>query len=611
MVFVKKATLIDRYREGRYKKDTSAELRMRREEIVAAVRVHPWALFCAKDIDGGHLLKTVDRGRNGATAVKPFPYEREYIRHIVYELHDPANTFIVMTKSRQILASFTTLLTLGMWDCWTRPMSEVIVSRTKEEGAIKIVREKVFDTWEQFPEWFKEQMPIVNRPREVMMFGNKSHILAVSQNFPDSESRGDSASTVIVDESSYQKNLPKIVTSTLPMAGKLVLMSSPKKEGEGSRVMQLYIDRAKKNQVSSYSPSPGMTITKASMPRSEEDDSPPVTLCLIEAFPPEMLQSSKSWLFVNKSAYDQEMLGGWQGSEGQPYYPEYSMYGGREFYHRPVVEIPPGTVIHRGFDHGVKRPACTWAAVDKALKRIHVFYDLLGMDIDPWSWIAVVRFLSGEITEQEACSIQSPITGHSQARDVLNGLASSGRPGPWFAPPGPGQPPIKFVNHSGHEAQYKISPGPGQKPKTYAQIYEDHGMPMIPRYSNKDRREFAVRHILRPRKDGVPSLTMDCDNAPILAEGLQSGLVRPKSESASRAEEPVHDDYYHDVYDSFGYIVVDEFGDEEFDRWDFAEEPMTRDSPRPTGEIVIPNMGEMSRYADIDPIDRMYQMGRY
>lgn len=610
MVFVKKPTLIDRYREGRYKKDTSAELRMRREEIVAACKVHPWALMCAKDIDGSHLLKTVDR-RGGTASVRDFPYEREYIRHIVYELHDPANTFVVVTKTRQIVFSFTALITLAMWDPWVTPFAEVIVSRTKEEGAIKLVREKMFDTWLQFPEWFKEQMPLINRPRETFLFGNKSHVLAVSQKFPDSESRGDSANTVFVDEASFQGNLPKIVTSSLPMTAKLVLGSSPSKHGEGSRVMQLYIDRAKRNQVSSYSPSPGVTITKASMPRLDDDGGPQITLCLIEAFPPEMKQASKSWLFVNQSAYDQEMQGSWQGSEGQTYYPEFQMYGGKPYYDRKVTEIAPGTVVHRGFDFGVKRPACTWATVDKTGKRIHVMYDLLGMDIDPWSWIAVVRCLSGEISLEEACKVKSPITGHSPARDVLENLASTGRPAPWFAPPEPGRPPIKFINHGGHEAQYKISPGAGQKPQSYAQIFEHHGISLIPRYSNKDRREFTIRHILRPRADGVPSLTIDCENAPILSEGFNTGLVRPKTELASRAEEPVHDDYYHDVYDSFGYIVVDEFGDEQFDTWDFATEEPTRDNPRvqPESLIVLPQEAQ-SRYADVNDIDRMWMMGR-
>lgn len=617
MAFVKKPTLLDRYREGRYKPDTSLELKMRREEIVAGIKIHPWALFTAKDVDGSPLLRTVDRRPNGQVeAVRAYPHEREYLKVLVYELIDPQNVFIVVIKTRQVMFSFTSLLSLGMWDLWVNPYSEMIVSRTKEESAIKLVREKMFDTWAQFPPWFKEQMPLVNRPREMFRFGNHSHILAVSQNFPDSESRGDSAKTVLVDEAPVQQNLPRIITSTLPMAGKIVIAGTSAQKGEGKRIYQHYIDKAKRNQTTSYMPCPGMTITKASMSRGEDGE--PINLCLIEAFPPEMKQTNKAWLHINRSAYEQEMEGNWQGTEGQAYYPEFNTYGGKEFYHSSMRELPRGVEIHRGFDFGVKRPACTWAIVDKEEKRIHVLYDLLGQDIDPWSWIRVVRYLSGEISIEEAIKLPKDFEGTSNpVAEVLDNLAKTSREGPWFAPSGGtiGIPPIKFINHGGHEANYKISQGALRKPQTYASIFQDHGIVLIPRYSNKDRRELVIRHLLMPRGNGRPSLTIDCENAPILSDGFASGLVRPKTEVAARAEEPVHDDYYHDVYDSFGYIAVDEFGDEQFDTWDFSEVPMTRDSPNSVvgvgnRGIILPESAMTRGDDELNDIDRLWRIGR-
>lgn len=611
MPFVQAPTLIDRVREKRYKTDHSRELKMRREEIYQGTLLHPWAFLSARDIDGSALVKTVDRGTTGGASVRDYPSEREYLKALVYELYDPDNFLVVMQKTRQILASFTVLLGNAFWPCLKYANTEAIVSRNKEEGAIKLVREKVVDTWKQLPPWYRALCPIANKPQEQVKFlANGAHILAVSQNFPNSESRGDSAGIVVVDEADYQSNLPQIITSTLPMAGKIILLSSAKKDGEGSRIMKLYGDRAKTNQSSSYSPSPGVVITKAKMGRTEDGEKN-LNLCLIEAFPDEMKQRGKIHFFINQSAYEQEMEGSRVGSEGKEYFPEVRAYGGPAFYHKKVDSLPRGITIHRGFDFGSKRPACTWATIDKAGNRCHILYDLLGEDIDPWSFAKLVRYLSGEISEEDAIAVRSDANGYNPVKDVLDRLKETDRTPPWFA----SDASVKFSDHSGHEAKQTIAGGPGRKPQTYAEVFMDEGINVNPRYWHKERRELVVRHLLKPRADGRPSMEIDVENAPIVMTGLYYGLVRPKNDKGKPAEEPVHDDYFHDVYDSMGYIVVDEFENTDFDRLDYApgEGPTRNAEDSPADRAPDLPLISMSRYAPdqfVSDIDRLYEIGR-
>lgn len=537
---------------------TGIDIASVRDTIFTSISSHPWKLFTGVDWDGTPLVRTKDEKDMTGNPFKPYPHEREYLKHMVYTMMDPEIMMLIIEKNRQIMASYTALM-VSWWKILNLPAQNVFLSRRKKETSVKLLKDKVRHTHILLPDWIKDRWQLTAEPKDVVTaIGTGSCITAVPETFADSESRGDSASEIIVDECAFQDHLAAILTSSLSMAKRITLISTPSNK-VGGQIMQKYIKRAKDNAVRIDTPCEGLNIIRAKI--SEES----ATLCVFEVVHKTSEQSKKSWLHINESARKQEEELSWDHTDGNAYFPEVEVYGGAKVYGKVCTEFNPLLPVEVGHDFGVNRPALVFSQVDPIKVRIHVARAWLGKDIDPWSVCALYNYLISKSSLEE-------IAEHKLA---LYALKEAGITEPWF------KQGFSYRHWAGHEAARPVPTGIGQKIQTYAEIYESMGIHLNPRWVPKERREFILRHLLKPRKeDNTPSILVDPYGAAMVLDGLTHGLVRPydlKSKE-NRVEEPVDDHFYKDVYDALGYILVGVFSHVNWEGLTFTNKAFARES---------------------------------
>lgn len=541
MAFEKDKDVFDNIR--RQSDKTGIDIVAAREVIFQEISSHPWKLITAKDYDGSPILRTKDEKDKTGQPFKPYPYQREYLKHMVYTLMDPDITMLWISKNRQIMASHTALI-VALWKIHNLPAQNIFVSRIRQKDSVKALRDKVRQTHILFPRWLKERWTLSAEPKDMAISGMGSMITAVPQTFAEGEARGDSASEILVDEYAYQDHLANIITASMEMTKRSNFISTPNGTTIGGAIGQKYIKRAKDNAVLITNPCEGLNIIRAKMDNSS------ATLCVFEVIHRSEEQSSKGWLYVNESSRKQEQELSWEHTDGTAYFPEVEVYGGRDVYAKTTEELNINYPIERGYDFGVMRPACVWAQVDPVNVKIHVVRAILGKDIDPWSFAALVKYLSGELPYVE-------LTKHIPAIHALNEIREMGMPeDPWF------NRGFKFRDWGGHEAARPIASGPGEKIQTYSDIFSSFGLNMRPTWVAKERREYILRNLLKPREvDKIPGILVDPRGAPLVLNGIAGGLVRPYNMKSKeiRTEEPMDDHYFKDVYDALGYILVGNF----------------------------------------------------
>lgn len=564
MVYTKEDDVLSRLRnQSDYE---GVNIAAEREVIFKRISSHPWQLFTALDYDGTPIVRTKDE-KDPDNPFKPYPHHHEYLYHMVHTLMDPEIMMLIIEKNRQIMASYTSLM-VAWWKILNLPAQNVFVSRIKQETSIKLLKDKVRHTHILLPDWVKDRWKLTAEPKHILTaVSTGSCITGVPQTFANAESRGDSASEIIVDECAYQDHLASIITSALSMARRITLISTPNGQKIGGQIMHKYIKRAKDNAIRIDNPCEGLNIIRA---KASDSDA---TLCVFEVVHRNAEQSKKSWLYLNESSRKQENELSWDHTDGTAYFPEVDVYGGAAVYTEPCTELNVNLPIERGFDFGVMRPAAVWAQVDPVNVRIHVVRAIIGKDIDPWSFAALVRYLSGEISREE-------LAQHVPAIHALNEIETLGMPPtPWF------NKGFTFRNWGGHEAARPIASGPGQKIQTYAEIFNNYGIGLNPMWVPKERREFILRHLLKPRKENNrPSILVDAVGAPLVLDGLAGGLVRPYNLKANeiKTEEPMNDHLYKDVYDALGYILVGCFSHIDWDGVQTSTKALVRESD-PTG----------------------------
>lgn len=557
MVFSREEDALDRIRKQG--SDEEGDALAKRKVLLAHMNEHPWNTLTAKDIDGKPIVFTKDE-KSGL--FRPFP-DRDYLKHYVYTLMDPSIAILIVEKNRQIMASFTALL-VEWWRILHLEAQNVFISRKKKETSMKLIEDKIRDTHRKLPKWLKAEWRITEEPKDIIRCPDTgSQIMAVPMTFAKSESRGDSASSIVVDESAYQDELPNIMTAAISMARRITLISSPNARGLGGQTMQAYIKKVKEFAYREDKLTDELTITRAKAPGSSHE------MALFSVVHRTEEQTSKGWLYLNDSARRQEAELDWTHTDGNAYFSEATLYGGREVYSKPCTELDINLPIERGFDFGVMRPACVWGQVDPVNVKIHVVGAILGEDIDPWSFAIAVRYISGEI-DREA------LGDHLPALRLIEKLEKDGMPPfPWF------DRGFSFRNWAGHEANRPLPTGPGQKILTSTQIFEAEGIHLNPMFVPKERREFILRHLLKPRKeDKTPSILIDPDRAPIILNGILHGLVRPLKVTSKEnvTEEPVDDHYYKDPYDALGYILTGTFNHVDWSGIQFTSKGLVRDN---------------------------------
>lgn len=198
----------------------TAQLVAERDVIWNYWSQHPWNYLTGKDETGRPIIWTTDE-RDDKVPVKPFPAEKEYLKWMTSELWDDANRIVFIDKARQMYVSTICCLIID-WYCTFVPDREVVVSRVKEESAIKLINDKIRKVNTRKPEWLRARVAMSLTPERVITYGcSGSTVTAVAQNFGVSDSRGITASLIMVDEAAYQEYFPQIYQAVLPMSNRL------------------------------------------------------------------------------------------------------------------------------------------------------------------------------------------------------------------------------------------------------------------------------------------------------------------------------------------------------------------------------------------------------
>lgn len=199
--------------------EAEQSLLRQRQELWDHWSVHPWNYLTGKDLDGRPIIWTTDE-RDDVTPVKPFPEDKEYLKWMTSELWGD-NRIVFIDKARQMYVSTLCCLIID-WYCTFLEDREVVVSRVKEESAIKLINDKIRKVNSRKPQWLQDRVQMTPSPERVITYGcSGSTVTAVAQNFAVSDSRGITASLIVVDEAAYQDYFPQIYRAVLPMANRL------------------------------------------------------------------------------------------------------------------------------------------------------------------------------------------------------------------------------------------------------------------------------------------------------------------------------------------------------------------------------------------------------
>ena len=206
-----------------------------RKALLEYMSEHPWNWLSATDVDGTPIVWTKDE-REGR--FRPYPAEKLYLKELVDTFIDPKHKIDIVEKTRQMLLT-TTILLISLWEILQSEAQRVLLSKITEDESIELFRDKVRAPWSKMPEWLKEEWPITMKPAGVVEAKKtRSVMLALAENSADREIRGGGASRLIVDEAAFQQNTPNMVSSAIPMAKKITLITTPMSGTRGGLYIQ-------------------------------------------------------------------------------------------------------------------------------------------------------------------------------------------------------------------------------------------------------------------------------------------------------------------------------------------------------------------------------------
>lgn len=182
-----------------------------------------------KDFPAGRpLIWTKDESKPGVAAFNPWPAERDrpYLVKMAEDIYGSEEPLILIDKPRQIMATWLTTLLVD-YECRFTTFRKWILSKTKEAEAIAILDDKPRFVHSRLPQWLQEAMPVKMRPKvQNEYLATESLFKAVTENVADSEARGITASGVLIDEAAFQRRFKEIVAACMPMAVKIVAIST-------------------------------------------------------------------------------------------------------------------------------------------------------------------------------------------------------------------------------------------------------------------------------------------------------------------------------------------------------------------------------------------------
>jgi hypothetical protein len=259
-----------------------------------------------------------------------------------------------------------------------------------------------------------------------------------------------------------------------------------------------------------------------------------------------------AWAAEGRKAYPsevrwkREMEMDWTSREGEPFFPEFAARPQR--YLRPLPYLVPGLPVYRGWDFGTRHPACVWFQRGRN-GRVWFGRELLGVNIDPYSFRDLVRFISGDIPE-EALEHRPRAMEHVRAiRENPEAYSP-----PFFAQP----PTIRWADYAGHEAlqmRWQVE----NQPKTTCdqEILAEVGIELQPHYTTTEAKEHVWRRLMHTMADGGPGCYVDPIGCPILAQALGGGLVYAKGTKENPAPDTVQkDEYFSHLWEAASYPLV-------------------------------------------------------
>ncbi|MFQ5473971.1 MAG: hypothetical protein ACE5FA_13965, partial [Dehalococcoidia bacterium] len=118
-----------------------------------------------------------------------------------------------------------------------------LLSKNTEEEAKQVLEDKVRFPWSQTPDWFQKEAPITYKPALKALFPRtRSYILAVGENVADAEARGTTASGIIIDEAARQQKFGAILQACLPMATKVIALTTAEIGNPGARLYKSLLE---------------------------------------------------------------------------------------------------------------------------------------------------------------------------------------------------------------------------------------------------------------------------------------------------------------------------------------------------------------------------------
>ena len=159
---------------------------------------------------------------------------------------------ILVEKSRQMIVSTLTCAFIA-WECLFRRGRLWMVSKTKEKDAIALMRDKIRGPWSRTPAWFQERNPMSKAPAaEIVCSLGGSRILGVTENVARSSGRGMTASGFFLDEAGFQDQCRDIFAAVMPMAKKLIAVTTPSLLPGGIFLKQKFDEAGNGEMLSKY-----------------------------------------------------------------------------------------------------------------------------------------------------------------------------------------------------------------------------------------------------------------------------------------------------------------------------------------------------------------------
>lgn len=201
----------------------------------------PWKFVTAVDpLTKRSLIWTRDESH--PDGFRPFPKKR-YLERFYEVMHNEQWVFV--EKSRQMIVSTACCLYI-CWDCIYHNARRWLVSRSKEEDAIELLRDKIRAPWGQMPEWYQQLHPLSQAPlKMIRVTPTESYIQAVTENVANRTARGGTATGLLLDEAAFQDAAREIYTAAAPMAQKIFVVTTPSL-GLGGAFVRAKIEEAQR-----------------------------------------------------------------------------------------------------------------------------------------------------------------------------------------------------------------------------------------------------------------------------------------------------------------------------------------------------------------------------